>query len=85
VTRFKQHKAAVHYAHPFVDLIWSEINSRKLSHTDIAKASGVDARTLRRWRDGETMPAVDLLENVLDTLGFDLIVRPKNPLKECAL
>jgi transcriptional regulator with XRE-family HTH domain len=75
MTRFKQHKPAVDYAHPFIEFIWDEINNRKLSHEDIAKAAGVNARTLRRWRDGETVPDVDALDRVLDTLGFELVIR----------
>lgn len=76
MTRFKQHKGAVSYAHPFVDLIWHEINAQKLSHTDIGKTAGVSQRTLRRWRDGDTDPSLESLECVLNALGFELIVRP---------
>lgn len=77
MTRYQHQKCAVDFAHPFVDLIWFEINKRKLSHTDIAKAAGVDARSMRRWRDGDALPSLEALECVLSVLGFELIVRPQ--------
>lgn len=77
MTRYKRQKAAVDFAHPFAEFVWNEINARKLSHTDVAKAAKVSPRTLRRWRDGELTPTLDALENVLDMLGFELVVRTK--------
>ena len=78
MTRYQPQKCAVDYAHPFVDLIWFEINKSKLSQADVAKAAGVDARTMRRWRDGLAVPSLDALERVLSVLGFELIVRPQS-------
>jgi hypothetical protein len=40
MTRFKTHKPAVDFAHPFIEFIWNEIITRKLSHAEIAKKAG---------------------------------------------
>ena len=77
MTTYKRQKSAVDFAHPFAVFVWDEINARKLSHTDVAVAAGVSSRTLRRWRDGELTPTLDALENVLDYLGYELVVRTK--------
>jgi hypothetical protein len=75
MTRFKTHKPAVDYAHPFIEFLWNEINTRKLSHTDVADAAAVDPRSLRRWRDGKSSPSIPALESVLNALGYELVVR----------
>lgn len=76
MTKYQYQKGAVDYAHPFVELVWAEINQRKLSHTDVAKQAKVDPRSLRRWRDGDAVPSLDALERILDVLGFEIVVRP---------
>lgn len=77
MTRFKSQKGAVDFAHPFAEFVWTEINRRRLSHTDVARASAVSPRNLRRWRDGELTPSLEALESVLDVLGFELVIRAK--------
>jgi hypothetical protein len=70
VTRYKRQKPAVCEAHPVIKLIWDELESRKISHTDFAARVGINPRSLRRWRDGDSFPPFDILDTVLRELGY---------------
>jgi hypothetical protein len=74
MTRYKRQKPAVREAHPIVKLIWDELEVRKISHTDFALKVGINPRSLRRWRDGDSFPPFDILEAALQELGYRISI-----------
>jgi transcriptional regulator with XRE-family HTH domain len=50
-----------------------------ISPKDLAKRSGVDRRTVWSWTHEHRAPRIDMLEAVLNVLGYELTIRRKEP------
>ncbi len=60
--------------HPLLRPMWQAIQQRGISYNELSKISGVDAHTIRNWRNG-TSPTISNLEAVLNVVGFKLAVQ----------
>jgi hypothetical protein len=60
--------------HPFVRLIFEEVNRHKISIQDLADRSGVSADGIRKWRSQRGC-RLALVEAVLNSLGYEIVVR----------
>lgn len=58
---------------------------KKLSLGKLAKHSGVADSVICRWKTGETVPRIDVLQKVLNALGYKLqIVKIKKAPIDCS-
>lgn len=67
--------------HRFVRFIWNEMNRQQVSQEDVADRSGWSASAMRKWRKGNRAIPLQAMQDVLNVLGFDLIIRPDNDSK----
>jgi transcriptional regulator with XRE-family HTH domain len=61
--------------HRFVKFIWRRINRDEWSQEDVAAQSGVSSSTMRKWRRGDRNPRLSELEAVINTLGYELVLK----------
>src|SRR5688572_11232400 len=59
--------------HPFVRLIWDEMNLQCVSQEDVAIRAGVNPGTIRKWRNGTRSPRLLELEAVMNVLGMRIV------------
>lgn len=50
---------------------------KKLTQDQLANKAGYHTTTIGRWERGEQFPRMDELENVLEVLGAELVIREK--------
>jgi transcriptional regulator with XRE-family HTH domain len=62
-------------AHPLIQRVFERANELKLNYDAIAEASGVDEKTIMRWKQN-VEPGVGSLEAVLNALGMELVAVP---------
>lgn len=60
-------------AHPFVRLLYREMNRQRTSIPDVADRSGVSMNTIRTWRHSQ--PVLPNLEACFNVLGKTLVVK----------
>lgn len=63
--------------HPIIDLIRSELEERKITRAEFADMCGYSLSNMHNWLTGVTMPKLSVAEDMLNALGYDLIVRKK--------
>ena len=63
--------------HPFVVWMWKEINHQRASQEDVATRSGISSSAMRKWRTGLQAPTLVAMEAIINTLGYDLVIRSK--------
>ena len=61
--------------HPLIRCVFERANELKLNYDTIAEASGVDEKTIMRWKQ-HVEPCVGSLEAVLNALGMELVAVP---------
>lgn len=64
-------------APPVVQRIFERANELRLNYDDICALSGVDKKTILRWKSG-VEPTLNYLESVLEALGLELTTVPKS-------
>jgi hypothetical protein len=74
--RFRRKKIPPH-APPVVQRIFERANELRLNYDDIHALSGVDEKTILRWKNG-VEPTLNYLESVLEALGLELTTVPKS-------
>ena len=65
------------FIHPFVRWIWNEMNHQRASQEDIAVRSGVSSSAMRKWRRGINSPKLADIEAVINSLGYDITIKPR--------
>lgn len=66
------------HTHKFVRFVWEEVVNRDLELTSVANAAGVDRSTLHKWKKNTKGPYLVQLEEVLEALGYELMIVEKN-------
>lgn len=69
-------KTAIPVLHQLFDVAWK----KRVTQKQMAKAAGVAHTTLTYWKKGVTEPTFRNLEAVADSLGFEIVLRPKSDL-----
>lgn len=62
------------HTHPFVKFMWEDIIRRDLKLASVSRASGIDTSSLHKWRVSGRGPFISHLENVLEVLGYRLVI-----------
>lgn len=62
------------HTHPFVKFMWEDIIRRNLKLASVSRASGIDKSTFHKWRTAEKGPYLYHLENVLEAMGYKLVI-----------
>ncbi len=52
----------------------TKMEEQRIPYAEMCIEAKVSERTLRRWRMGQTMPAIDDIERVINVLGYSLAV-----------
>lgn len=63
--------------HTLVHLMSELTEAQGLTLGALARMSGVNERTIRRWRMGDTVPSIVDLERVFKALGYTLAITPE--------
>ncbi len=66
--------------HTLVHLMSELTEAQGLTLGALTKMSGISARTIRRWRSGDTVPSIVDLERVFKALGYTLAIVPEDTL-----
>jgi len=61
--------------HPLVVWMWKEINHQRASQEDVSIRSGISSSAMRKWRTGLQAPTLAAMEAIINTLGYDLVIR----------
>ncbi|WP_420132632.1 helix-turn-helix domain-containing protein [Rhodopseudomonas sp.] len=61
--------------HPCVRGLFVEMNEQKATRSEVGLRAGVNEETLSSWR-GRSMPLLDVLDAVLNTLDLELAIVP---------
>jgi hypothetical protein len=72
--RFRTLKQVDVEVHPLVSFIMTKMEEQRIPYAEMCIEAKVSERTLRRWRMGQTMPAIDDIERVINVLGYSLAV-----------
>lgn len=54
------------------------INKSGLTDQEVAQRAGMHPNTLYTWRSGKAAATVFNMESILDTMGFELVIKPKS-------
>lgn len=65
-----------------IDEIADHIKSSGMFCTDIARKSGVNARTIQSWKQENRIPTINNLEAAMNVLGYTLELKPLAELEE---
>ena len=63
--------------HPIIEIIRNELKEKKISRAAFADMCGYSVSNVHNWLTGVTMPKLSVAEDMLNALGYDLIVRKK--------
>lgn len=72
--RFRTLKQVDVKVHPLVSFVMRKMEEQRIPYAEMCIEAKVSERTLRRWRMGQTMPAIDDIERVLNVLEYSLDV-----------
>lgn len=72
--RFRTLKQVDVKVHPLVSFVMTKMEEQRIPYAEMCTKAKLGERTLRRWRMGQTMPAIDDIERVLNVLGYSLDV-----------
>jgi hypothetical protein len=72
--RFRTLKQVDVEVHPLVSFIMTKMEEQRIPYAEMCTKAELGERTLRRWRMGQTTPAIDDIERALNVLGYSLDV-----------
>jgi hypothetical protein len=72
--RFRTLKQVDVEVHPLVSFIMTKMEEQRIPYAEMCTKAELGERTLRRWRMGQTTPAIDDIERALNVLGYSLAV-----------
>jgi hypothetical protein len=72
--RFRTLKQVDVEVHPLVSFIMIKMEEQRIPYAEMCTKAKLGERTLRRWRMGQTTPAIDDIERALNALGYSLDV-----------
>lgn len=61
----------------FLRFIWREMNRQRVSQEDVADRSGWSSSAMRKWRQHDRRIPIDGVVDVLDVLGYKIVIKPK--------
>lgn len=74
-TRWRGKLKTAAHTHPAVRALFDLANEQQTCMTEIARRAGVQVGTMGDWRR-RRMPRVDTLDACLNTIGYQIVVRP---------
>ena len=63
--------------HPFVKFLWKELNDQCTSQEEVAARAGWSSSAMRKWRKGERAINLQAIDDVLNVLGYELLIVEK--------
>lgn len=64
--------------HPFVKLIYDEMQRQHISQLAIQDCTGVNVKTFTAWFSGEWSPKLIDAEAMLNALGYEITIKGKS-------
>lgn len=74
MTRFRKLKPPKADVHQFIDFISQQIDVQRVPLSEVCAKAGISERSVRRWRMGDSLPALGDVERVLQALGFTMVI-----------
>ena len=63
--------------HPIITVIRNDLKEKKISRATFADMCGYSVSNVHNWLTGVCTPKLTVTEDMLNALGYDLIVRKK--------
>ena len=77
-TRWRGHLKVPQHAHPFVRLLFRQLNSQHCTMIECAEKAGLWPQTIGGWRDRRN-PTLPNIEAALNVMGTKLVAMPISP------
>lgn len=63
--------------HPIIEIIRNGLKEKKISRSEFAEMCGYSLSNIHNWLTGVCAPKLTVAEDMLNALGYDLIVKKK--------